>query len=66
MISNTIILKAEGELIDKECREFLDKIFTKIETLNDRTKNHTFQIHELQQQIKELKAELKELKENKV
>jgi hypothetical protein len=52
---NTIILKAEGELEDKLCREILDKIFTKIETLNDRTKNHTWQIHALQKEIKELK-----------
>ena len=41
MKKNTIILKAEGELIDKETREAIGKMWTKIETLNERTKQHT-------------------------
>ncbi|MCK9429487.1 MAG: hypothetical protein M0R17_05745 [Candidatus Omnitrophica bacterium] len=45
---NKIILKAEGELIDKECRDLLNKLWAKVETLNDRTKAHTIQIKELE------------------
>lgn len=47
-----IILKAKGELIDKEARDLLSKIWTKIETLNDRTKQHTIEIRELREKIK--------------
>lgn len=49
---NEIILKAKGELIDKVARDLLQKIWTKIETLNDRTKQHTIEIRELREKIK--------------
>ena len=45
---NKIILTAEGELVDKEAREMIEKIWTKLETLNDRTKIHTIEIRKLQ------------------
>jgi hypothetical protein len=56
---NCIILKAEGELVDKECHDAISKIFTKLEMINERTKAHTIQIHELKEKIKELKKEIK-------
>lgn len=49
---NEIILKAEGELIDKEARDLLQKLWTKLDTLNDRTKRHTLEIRELREKIK--------------
>jgi hypothetical protein len=52
---NCIILKAEGELVDRECREALSKIFTKQESINERTKAHTIQINKLTKEIEELK-----------
>jgi len=48
MKKNTIILKAKAELIDKEAREQLSMLWTKIGTLNDRTKRQTKDIQELQ------------------
>jgi len=45
---NKIILTAEADLIDKEAREMISKIWTKLETLNDRTKTHTRAIKELE------------------
>ena len=56
MVKNQIILKAEGELIDKEAREMLEKLWTKVETLNDRTKSHTIDIQELKRESKEHKG----------
>lgn len=50
-MTNQIILKAEGELVDKECRELLNKIWTKLDTINDRTKAHTLQIKELEKKL---------------
>lgn len=51
---NTIVLKAQAELIDKDAREWLEKLHTKIQTINDRTKNHTLEIRELRKKLKEL------------
>ena len=42
------------KLEDKEAREVLMKLDTKITTINERTKNHTFQIRELEKKLKEL------------
>jgi len=44
---NEIILKAKADLVDKEAREWLSILNTKIETLNERTKQHTKDIQEL-------------------
>ena len=51
---NEIILKAEGELVDKDARELISMMDTRITTLNDRTKRQTIQIGELNKRIKEL------------
>jgi hypothetical protein len=51
-MTNKIILKAEGELEDKACRQELEKLLTKVETINERTKAHTIQIRELEKKIK--------------
>lgn len=52
---NKIILEADTKLQDNELRDWVDKLLTKIETLNDRTKSHTIQIRELKKEIGELK-----------
>ena len=45
---NKIILSAETELEDKVCRELLQKLYNKVDTINERTKKHTLEIKELQ------------------
>ena len=49
-------IKFEGKvtLIDEEAREMLSMLDTRITTINERTKNHTWQIGELKNKIKEL------------
>ena len=42
------------KLEDTEAREALMKLDTRITTLNERTKNHTIQIRELEKKLKEL------------
>lgn len=59
IMANKIILEAQTKLQDNELREWVDKLSTKIETLNDRTKNHTIQIRELRNEINELKKQWK-------
>lgn len=49
---NKIILEAETELIDMEAREWIEKIWTKLENLNERTKKHTREIQELKKVFK--------------
>jgi len=56
-MANKIILEAQTKLQDNELREWVDKLCTKIETLNDRTKNHTIQIRGLRNEIKELRKQ---------
>jgi len=59
MVKSKIILEADAELEDSMAREVMGKIFTKIETLNDRTKRQTLQIRELQREVKKLNARKK-------
>ena len=40
-----------------ELEEWVDKIYTKLMTLNDRTKIHTKDIKKLEKQMKEIKNE---------
>ena len=47
-----IILTAEANLHDEELREWVDKLNTKIDTINERTKNHTLEIKELKRMMK--------------
>ncbi len=56
---NEIILRAETELVDNAAREQLEKVWRRIDVLNDRTKNHTIQIRELEKKIKKLKSHTK-------
>ncbi len=58
---NKIILKADCEFQDTELREIMSKMWTKIETINERTKSHTHYIRDLLKKIKELEKELKKL-----
>ena len=51
---NKITLTAEANLEDKECREWLLKLNTKIETLNERTKRHTLEFSNINKKIIEL------------
>jgi len=51
-MSNKIVLEAETNLIDNQAREQLSMLWTKYETLNDRTKRQTGQIGELKKEIK--------------
>jgi len=50
-MKNTITLSTEADVKDKESREWVEKLMTKIETLNERTKKHTREIKELQKKI---------------
>ena len=58
VLKNKIILSAETELEDNQAREQLSMLWTKMETMNDRTKRQTIQISELNKKIKELEKKL--------
>ena len=49
---NKIILTAEANLHDEELREWVSKLSIKIDTLNERTKQHTLEIRELKKELK--------------
>ena len=49
---NSIILTAKSNLIDKGAWEELRRLETKIDTINERTKNHTLDISQLRKQMK--------------
>lgn len=51
---NEIILKAKANLKDLELREWVNKLSSKIEVLNERTKRQTIEIKELQKELKKL------------
>ncbi len=55
MKKNKIILEAETKLIDKGAREMLSILETRIETINERTKNHTIDIRKLKKLQKDKK-----------
>ena len=59
MESNKIILEAETKLEDNQAREELSMLWTKMETMNDRTKRQTIQISELNKRIKQLENDTK-------
>lgn len=54
MEENKIILEAKARLEDHQAREQIDMLWTKIQTLNERTKRQTIQISELNKRLKEL------------
>ncbi len=47
-MKNKIVLQADCKFEDTELRKLFTQLITKVETLNERTKNHTIQIRELQ------------------
>ena len=47
-----VTFKGTCTLEDKEAREWLEILNTKIETINERTKKHTIEIRELRKQLK--------------
>jgi len=49
-MKNKITLTAESELEDKIAREQISKLWTKIETINERTKAHTLEIRKLKKE----------------
>ena len=49
---NKIILTADADFEDHKLREWVSKLFEQIQTLNERTKNHTLQIKELEKRLK--------------
>ena len=52
----TINLPEDIKFQDNELRNYIQKLETKIDSINDRTKRQTIQIQELQKKIKELEA----------
>ena len=58
VLNNKIILEANTKLEDNQAREQLSMLWTKMETMNDRTKRQTIQISELNKKIKELEKKL--------
>ena len=59
MESNKIILEANTKLEDNQAREQITMLWTKMETMNDRTKRQTIQISELNKRIKQLENDTK-------
>jgi len=53
-MKNEIVMRGKTDLCDHELRAWVDKLFTKVETLNDRTKRQTLQIRDLEKKIKEV------------
>jgi len=53
-MSKIILDIKDCKLEDEELRELFSKLITKVETLNERTKNHTWHLHELEKRLKEL------------
>ena len=53
-MSKIILDLGNCKLEDEELRELFVKLINKVETLNERTKNHTIEIRELKNKLKEL------------
>lgn len=49
---NKIILEAKTKLEDTELRNWVKRLETKIDTINDRTKLHTQEIREINKKLK--------------
>ena len=59
MQKNKIVLEANTELRDNELREVVNKLWVRIESINERTKRQTFQIREIEKEVKRLNAKRK-------
>ena len=57
-MKNKIILEADTKIEDAEAREWVSKLNTKIDTINERTKQHTLEIRELRKEIREVKKDV--------
>lgn len=51
-MKNEIILTAEADFHDNELRKEFLKMQEQIKRINERTKNHTFQIKEIEKKLK--------------
>lgn len=51
-MKNKIVLEANTELKDNELRAIVNKLWSKMETINERTKGHTLQIKILEKALK--------------
>lgn len=47
-----IVLESNCEFEDTKLREWVGKLETKIETLNNRTKSHTLKLREIEKELK--------------
>ena len=62
MTKNNIILKAQGELEDLESRKAISQLDTRIQTINERTKNHTFQLNNIDKKIIQIDSDMNKIK----
>jgi len=51
-MKNRVVLTADCTLIDEVAREWLSKLQTKVDTINERTKIHTLEIKEIERRLK--------------
>ena len=49
---NKIILEAKTKFQDNELREWVEKLNTKIDTINERTKSHTGDMRDFEKRFK--------------
>jgi len=62
-MNNKITLTADLiEFSDNYSREMIEKLLTKIETINERTKEHTMRIKKLEKENTELKKKMENKK----
>jgi archaellum component FlaC len=62
MTKNNIILKATGELEDIEARKTINQLDSRVQTINDRTKNHTFQLERIDKKVIQIDNDMNKIK----
>lgn len=55
-MKNKIVLSADTKFIDKELWRLVEKLDAKVDRINERTKNHTRYIKQLEKKVKELEV----------
>lgn len=55
-MKNKIVLTAESDLKDNELRAIVEKLWTKVETINERTKEQTRSIKQIEKTLKKEKS----------
>lgn len=54
-MKSKIIIESENiELEDKKLRKEFEKLFSQLQSINERTKGHTIKLHEQDKRIKDL------------